>query len=292
MKLIHEMDISKLHYHIKLSYSTDTGFPNYYHAHQGMEIVYVHAGQGDILVNQSLYEVQPDSLFIFQPYQLHRIRIHASTKTPFIRSKLLLDPVYFYNRLKAFPTIQNFFKKVWQYELSCPAIYNAGNYTFLPQLLKEYKKHFPLPSDASEKEEESCLFLTQLFQIVQQNWNSILFDANEPQLREHHHAEHIIQWLEQHIHEPLELDRIAEDLHLSKHHISRLFKRATGSTISQYMTIIRIQKARILLETTNQSIEQISQSLGLFNVSYFCEVFKKATGYTPLQYRIFLFNHP
>ncbi len=293
MKLIHEMELSKIRFHLKFAYATYADYPNFYHAHQGLEMIYIHSGQGDILVNHKVYEVKPNSLFLFQPYQLHRIRMHASPSIPFIRSKFLVEPSHFHERLLSLPELQSFFLQIWKHEIVQPVLFHLDESPFLTALMKEYQSRFKQPSDSSERQEESFLFLSQLFQLLKNNYYTQLFgDLPTLQKREHHQAEHIIHWLEQHLHEPLELDRIAEEMHISKHHMSRLFKRATGSTISEYMTVIRIQKARRLLETTERSIEQISLDIGIGNVSYFCEIFKKAMGHTPLQYRLFLVKHP
>lgn len=294
MKLIYEMDLTKIPFHLKFHYAAYSELPDFYHSHQGLEMIYIYAGQGDILVNRKVYEVRPNSLYIFQPYQLHRIRIHVTTETPYIRSKFLIEPSIFYDRLQHMPLLQKFFLQIWKHEIAQPVIYDMQSNPFVLELMKEYQSRIKTPSPAPEIQEEGFLFLTQLFQLLKNNWQTHLF-GDAPgilQKREYHQAEHVIHWLEEYMHEPLELDRIADELHVTKHHLSRLFKKATGSTISEYMTVLRIQKARRLLETTEHSIEQISQDIGLGNVSYFCEIFKKAMGITPLQYRLFLLKHP
>lgn len=293
MKLIYEMDLTKTPVHLKFNYAAYTKLPGFYHSHQGLEIIYVHAGRGDVLVNRKVYEIRPGSLYIFQPYQLHRIRPQVTSETPYIRSKFLIEPSFFYDRLQHMPLLQLFFLQLWKHEMQHPVIYDLHRHPYLLELIKEYQARIHTTSPAPEMQEDGFLFMTQLFQLLKNGWHTHLFGkAPVLQKREHHQAEHVIHWLEQHLHEPLALDRIADELHVTKHHLSRLFKKATGSTISEYMTILRIQKARTLLETTEHTIEQISQDIGLGNVSYFCEIFKNAMGITPLQYRLFLIKHP
>ncbi|OUS70804.1 hypothetical protein B1748_27860 [Paenibacillus sp. MY03] len=294
MKLIHEMDLTKIPFHLKFHYASYSDSPNFYHSHQGLELIYVHAGQGDILINRNVYEIRPNSLYIFQPYQLHRIRLHVTPETPYIRSKFLMEPAILYDRLQHLPLLQFFFLQIWKHEIVQPVIFDMDNNPYVLELMREYQSRIKKPSLDPEAQEESFLFLTQLFQLLKNNWHTHLFGEAPVlvQKRSHHMAEQVIQLLEKYIHEPLELDRIAAEIHVTKHHLSRLFKKATGSTISEYMTVLRIQRARILLETTGQSVEQISQDIGLGNVSYFCEIFKREVGMTPLQYRLFLLKHP
>ncbi|MNI16337.1 Bifunctional transcriptional activator/DNA repair enzyme AdaA [compost metagenome] len=240
-----------------------------------------------------MYEIRDHTLLIFQPYQLHRIRMKVSQQTPFIRSKFLFEPSFFDDKISHTPNLQSFYRHIWKHEILQPVVHDIDNHPFFNKLLEEYRSRFLLPLEPTERQEESILFLMEFFQLLKRNWQTHLFgDMPHQPEREQHHAESIIHWLENHLHEPLELDRMAHDLHVTKHHLSRLFKRSTGSTISEYLTIIRIQKACRMLETTERSIEQISLDVGIGNTSYFCEIFKKAMGHTPLQYRLFLTKHP
>jgi YesN/AraC family two-component response regulator len=104
--------------------------------------------------------------------------------------------------------------------------------------------------------------------------------------RPHRYSETIMQWVEKHYTEDFDLGKLAEEMHLSKFYVSRIFRQETGSNITDYLTARRIKQACRLLETTPHSIEQIGAQVGLHNPSYFCQLFKKITGKPPLQYRI------
>lgn len=78
----------------------------------------------------------------------------------------------------------------------------------------------------------------------------------------------------------IDLDTIAEEAHFSKFHFIRLFKRAYGNTPHQYLTSIRIQKARLLLQSPAK-ISSICFLVGFDSISSFTGLFKKITGVTP-----------
>lgn len=95
---------------------------------------------------------------------------------------------------------------------------------------------------------------------------------------------------ERYIHENytsnLSLPEIAEYAHLSPFYLSNLFSKANGSTITDYINSVRLQKACELLTTTNMMIYEIAAAVGYENVTYFSKIFKKTYGITPLEYKI------
>ena len=74
---------------------------------------------------------------------------------------------------------------------------------------------------------------------------------------------------------------------MSPGYFSSTFKREVHQSTMQYITALRIERAREYLENTDQSVAMIAKSVGYEDSQYFFRVFKKATrpGMTPLQYR-------
>lgn len=97
---------------------------------------------------------------------------------------------------------------------------------------------------------------------------------------------HLIKsYIKSHLHEKLTLDLIAAQLHYSPEYFSRYFKKATGKNITEYLTAIRIDKAKELLKTTDLPINDISYSCGYSSVSNFRSHFAKYCGMSPKEYR-------
>lgn len=78
---------------------------------------------------------------------------------------------------------------------------------------------------------------------------------------------------------------VAEMLHLNEDYFSRLFKKYTGYTFKDYHMMIRVEKAKKMLEYSRFSISIIASKVGCDNFSHFSKMFKKMTGYTPQEYR-------
>jgi two-component system, response regulator YesN len=97
---------------------------------------------------------------------------------------------------------------------------------------------------------------------------------------------HLIEaYLRQNYQEDIHLQKIADRFFLSKEYISRKFKQEYNETITDYLTKIRMEKAKELLENPHLKIYEIAYNVGYQNEKYFSKVFKKIVGLTPNEYR-------
>lgn len=83
----------------------------------------------------------------------------------------------------------------------------------------------------------------------------------------------------------ISLDQIARYSKMSPNYFSMEFKRIKGDTYINYLTTIRMEKAKDLLKTTHMKINEISKAVGYENPTYFSSLFKKLEKMTPLEYR-------
>lgn len=95
----------------------------------------------------------------------------------------------------------------------------------------------------------------------------------------------ILKHLHLNIESTISLKKLSNDLNLSQGYISDCFKKHMGITIMNYAKKIRIERAKVLLLTTNDSILDISIRLGFHDQSHFYKIFKSFTGVSPSEYR-------
>ncbi|MCI9457215.1 MAG: helix-turn-helix domain-containing protein [Oscillospiraceae bacterium] len=95
----------------------------------------------------------------------------------------------------------------------------------------------------------------------------------------------IADYLAAHSNQKLSLDKIAERFYISKYHLCRTFKQATGFTLAEYINTSRVMRARELLLTTRSSITEIAEETGFESGTHFGKVFKQYMGTPPLAYR-------
>lgn len=103
--------------------------------------------------------------------------------------------------------------------------------------------------------------------------------------QEFDHIGHAKAFMQKHYAKPIQLDDVAQAVHISPYHLSHLFPQSTGSTFSEALLRIRIEKAKDLLKDTRLTISDVALETGFNSSSYFTRAFKKWEDMTPTEYR-------
>ena len=96
---------------------------------------------------------------------------------------------------------------------------------------------------------------------------------------------HLQQYIKTHLDADLSVDELCKRFYVSRAKLYQISKQAFHMGISDYVRMLRIQKAKKLIENTDASISQIAASVGFTDANYFIRIFKQSEGTTPLQYR-------
>jgi AraC-like DNA-binding protein len=94
-----------------------------------------------------------------------------------------------------------------------------------------------------------------------------------------------MRFINEQFHRELKISEIAATAHTSQFHFSRLFRKATGRTVHQYLTSVRVDRAKRLLAATDISLADIGAAVGYESQSHFTTIFRKLVGITPATYR-------
>lgn len=89
----------------------------------------------------------------------------------------------------------------------------------------------------------------------------------------------------QHLSEDLKVSTLGQLFFLSPNHLSYLFKKETGYTLSDYVENVRMERARALLSMADSTVAEVAMQVGYTDAAYFSRVFKKATGLSPQKYQ-------
>ena len=92
-------------------------------------------------------------------------------------------------------------------------------------------------------------------------------------------------FMDLHYHDPIQMTDVAEFVGVHPNYLATIFKKETNTTPKNYLTSLRIRKAKELLLETRDSVSYISQSVGFSDSLAFSKFFKKETGLSPLHYR-------
>ena len=95
----------------------------------------------------------------------------------------------------------------------------------------------------------------------------------------------VVKYLKDNYNTEIKLEEAALNSFLSKSYFSRLFRRVTGNSFTQYLHQIRVEEACRLLKTTEMPINDISVQIGFNDVKFFYLIFKRIKKMTPGEYR-------
>lgn len=105
-----------------------------------------------------------------------------------------------------------------------------------------------------------------------------------------HHKEaidNVIEYIHKNFTHSINIDDLAKSINLSKFYMVRLFKSFTGQTPYDYLIRYRINASKRLLKETDNSVKDIALMVGFNDVKNFIKAFKKLTGTTPLNYKLY-----
>lgn len=94
-----------------------------------------------------------------------------------------------------------------------------------------------------------------------------------------------IQYIHTNYYKDISIDKICNDLNINKCYFCDLFKKETGYTFIQFLTLWRVEKSKIYLKDPTLTLLDISLNVGFNNQGYYSTIFKKITGQTPSEYK-------
>lgn len=146
---------------------------------------------------------------------------------------------------------------------------------------------FPYKFTSFSKELNECPFIEDIKRLYKELFKSIcLFQIQNFNNKSQKHIIKVKMIVEREYKNPgLNLSMVAGELNMSPVYLGRVFKQLTFQSFNGYLNLYRLEKsARMLLET-DQTIESISQDVGITNTRFFFTKFKTEYGVTPTQFR-------
>lgn len=256
-------------------YMHEIGIDPYYktwHASGRSMIMYMHTDGGSIVSTQQNYPIKKGGLCFIGGNHFHYTL--PDEPASYDRSKIFLPTDVLDRLLSLFPD-----------ELQMAAVFspNALVYTQLGTADQQYVEQI---LDTICRYADDGHYLDP---IVKSGYISLLVCLHKNQTKVTAATSDIIQkaveYINQHITENICMDEICREIHISKYHFCRKFKKVTGFTVMDYVLKTRIVAAKSMLSETDLQISEISSRCGFSSTSYFCRIFKENTNITPLQYR-------
>lgn len=134
------------------------------------------------------------------------------------------------------------------------------------------------------------LLLFEILQLISVSANCVVLDSNflnfSPSPAERERFQKVFDFLICNFQRSISLLEVANVAHLSPTAFCRYFRKVTHRSLTEVIADMRIKRARELLQTTNRPVTDVCFESGFGNLSHFNKVFKAATGFTPLAFRL------
>jgi len=239
------------------------------HCHNFYEIFYFVAGNVSYLVEGKSYEPQPGSILLISPHVFHGVRIDSDR--PYVRYALhfearMIEPDNRERLLTPFHAANG------PSGIYYPQAADLGMHDYFRQLMACRS----MTDDMREMSLRIRLegLLTQLLVLSQSAAGHPL--AKPPGTS----VALMIEYLNEHIAEPFALDDIAAKFYLSKHHLNKVFRKATGTTVGNYVIHKRVSMAQQWM-MQGQTAGVAAASAGFRDYSAFYRAYRNIFGHAP-----------
>lgn len=247
-------------------------------------IYYVVEGRAQVLLPDRTLALKPGQLYLIPPFTTH----HYVCDGRFTHYYL-----HFYERKEACQ--QGLFD---EWEIPNEIEGHADELAMMRHLC-QLMPHTQLPASNPETYDNHAMLMGILKEearrplydrmevqgILQILLSRFLRHAHQRLLTHDRRIQHALTYIHQHLADKLELDTLAAEACVSKDHLIRIFKQATGETPANYITRRKLQQAELLLTTTSAPVKSIAAELGYNDTSYFIRVFHRHSNMTPQEYR-------
>jgi AraC-like DNA-binding protein len=147
-------------------------------------------------------------------------------------------------------------------------------------------KSFDRVFQAFERESEHATTTAELLTAYRQIVSDVETTLERPtHARQERGTRQAVEFLREHLAEPLTLPQVARVAGFAPDYFTRLFKREEGVSMGRYLLQLRVERAKQLLAGTPLSVEQVRKASGFRTRAYFHRTFKKAVGATPAVFR-------
>lgn len=279
MQLFEYIDVLNKPYDI--FYTDSVNSPLHWHYYS--EIIYITKGSVTITCNNKKAVLQEGDLCYIYPLQLHEFTKAYDTE---VQYAVLKFDIHTINIPQAYITkIYDIFIRRTRETDFCIIIHNElTNRMNIEALINHTVTEYMNKKEFYSLQVQADIY-TLLIEIARKTEKEIISDR-EKQSDTDFSFYNILEYIDTHSGEPLEIQKLAEMCHMSYSHFAKLFRENYGRSCKEYITYIRLNKAQELLFHTDYDLNYIAQEIGFFDCSHFIRTYKKWKGITPKQERM------
>ncbi len=241
------------------------------------KITYILDGKGRIILDNAEFPVHPKSVFLVHPGALTTFRMESAALDLY---NLVFDPSLIEHELAELKDNFQFFS-IFSASFpqgDCASLYIQEAEPGIESLVKSMEREFE-----AQKSNYQALLKWKLMELL-----VLLLRKGEQKIRTRDPQriiEYVNNMLGKYYREDIQPARLAASIGITVNHLCRLYKKHTGSTISERLREIRLEAAAVALLNSSRSISEIAFESGYNDLSYFYRSFSGFYDCNPGEYR-------
>ena len=244
----------------------------YMHMHGCLEMNRIVSGSGTYWIEEKQFQIMPGDLFIINNRERH-MAVHDGSLEMQV---FVFDPALVWEGQSRWAFLEPFFHRGSRFS---NRIQGGWYIPYLDRMTREAAKQ----EEGWQMVIASCMMmlLAELYRHCKNTQAAVGTDVRRPYQR----IRPVLDDLHEHYMEEITLERLANTAMLNKNYLCSCFKETMGLPITQYLEHLRIQRACLLLASTEQSVTEIAYQCGFNSLSYFNRIFRKIQKTTPSSFR-------
>lgn len=263
----------------EIFYYNDTHFSDVKsHTHDYYEFYFFLQGEVDLMVSGRAFPMQAGDVALIPPGIAHYM-VNRNESIPYRRFIFWVSKDY-YEQLKEVSADYSYI--ITQATENRIYVYHNGPGHFNELHGKCYRLLEEVHTEHYGKQTKISICVNDLMLQL----NRMAYENRHPVRQTENQSLYIrlLQYIEEHPHEDLSLDKLAGEFYVSKYHIAHLFKENLGISIHQYITKKRLEMCRNAL-LSGSNISKTYHTYGFKDYSSFFRAFKKEYGLSPKEYK-------
>ena len=239
------------------------------HAHAEYEINYVNTGHCIMSVGEDYVPLRQGECIVVSPGNPHGFMVDGQKPCRITQLELVIHAPEQTGSLLEFPGMEESFYRL----RDCEGL------LFLLERVVYYHRAREL---ALAEQTLLDLTLLQLYAAISETARR---QREQNSQERNGKAEAVLQYINEHLDEELNIERLAQEYGISSRYLCRYFVQCVGMGSNEYIAMLRVGRAKRLLWHPEYSVTEVAMRCGFSSAQYFCRVFRRMVGQTPAQYR-------
>ena len=242
------------------------------HLHTHLEIFYFESGTGYFEYRGKLYPIKANDLLVVDSKQLH-VQYSEKQNVPLVYYCIAVDNLHLKGRSTNSLSGKGFL------------LHNFDNRNNII-----YRNILRLVDELHERRNNYATKVTAIFSEILVDTVRLTPETDPAEYSESHISNKkflndVKEYISQHYAEDITLEDLAKISYMNKSYFHHQFKKFFNVSPMRYLNLVRIERSKLLLAATDDSVTQIASEVGIDNPVYFTELFTKTIGVSPTSYR-------